>query len=109
MTEYAHPLLNLRERTHGEFPSVAASAQAIKTILFGARPWREAGRDLGLDDPEVVVEALDLIATKLARITCGDPLFLDHWRDISGYADLVVAHLRRHDDREHDDREPDIS
>ena len=78
-------VLNEREKTHGDFAKVAATACALKQIF--RRPAR------GL--LPVQSEALDLIATKLARIVCGDPNVRDHWEDIAGYANLVVRDLRR--------------
>ena len=35
-------------------------------------------------------EAADMICHKLARIANGDPFYDDSWRDIAGYAQLVV-------------------
>ena len=37
-----------------------------------------------------MVEAATLICHKLARIANGDPYYDDSWRDIAGYAQLVV-------------------
>ena len=37
-----------------------------------------------------MVEAATLICHKLARISNGDPYYDDSWRDIAGYAQLVV-------------------
>jgi hypothetical protein len=34
-----------------------------------------------------------MTATKVARILCGDPLYVDSWRDIEGYARLVADRL----------------
>lgn len=39
-------------------------------------------------------EALDMIASKLSRVICGDPDTADHWADIGGYAMLVYEDLR---------------
>ena len=78
-------ILNEREKTHGDFAKVATTACALKQIF--RRPARELS--------PVQTEALDLIATKLARIVCGDPDVRDHWEDIAGYANLVVRDLRR--------------
>ncbi len=75
------PLLDERERTHGDFASVARTAQSLKFALAGS-----SGGD-------VEREALESIATKLARIRHGDAQHLDHWRDIAGYALLVAEHL----------------
>ena len=76
-------LLNEREQTHGRFEEVAYTARTIRLAMT---------RD-GLS--AVQEEALGMIASKLARITCGNPDEPDHWRDIAGYAELVVRDLRR--------------
>jgi hypothetical protein len=76
-------LLNEREQTHGRFEEVAYTARTIRLAMT---------RD-GLS--AVQEEALNMIASKLARITCGNPDEPDHWRDIAGYAELVVRDLRR--------------
>jgi hypothetical protein len=34
-----------------------------------------------------------MMATKVARILCGDCLYVDSWRDIEGYAKLVADRL----------------
>lgn len=39
-------------------------------------------------------ESLELIATKMGRITSGNPNIQDHWDDISGYAELISKRLR---------------
>jgi hypothetical protein len=39
-------------------------------------------------------ESLDMIATKIARIVCGDPDELDSWVDIGGYAELVIKDIK---------------
>lgn len=70
------PVLVEREKTHGNFRNVGAIAQAIKCIY--SNPYL----------PYTQAEALDMIATKIARILCGDPKTKDHWIDIAGYAKL---------------------
>jgi hypothetical protein len=71
--------------THGSFQDVAETAQAIKAIIHR--------------DPEMAphqLEALDLIATKIARICNGDPDEPDHWLDIQGYA--MLGAMREYND-----------
>lgn len=72
-----------RARTHGDFAKTARVSQLIKRALA-------AGPSYATMPPESR-EALDCIATKLARIACGDADFEDHWRDIVGYATLVAT------------------
>lgn len=68
-----------REKTHGKFKNVAQTAQRLKDT------FRWAGIDhLNAEQRE----ALDLVASKIARILCGDPNYADNWHDIAGYARL---------------------
>ena len=45
--------------------------------------------------PELQREAINMICHKLSRIANGDPMYDDNWRDIAGYATLVVEHLNK--------------
>jgi sulfur carrier protein ThiS len=40
-----------------------------------------------------MLESLDMIANKIARIVNGDPYYKDSWQDIAGYAQLIVNKL----------------
>jgi hypothetical protein len=42
---------------------------------------------------DVHTEALNMICHKIARIVNGDPNYDDSWRDIAGYATLVVKEI----------------
>ena len=75
-------VLEERAKTHGHFCDVARSAQASKS---------EIGKANHLDITQS--EALDMIATKIARILHGNPNERDHWLDIEGYARLVRLEL----------------
>lgn len=72
--------LSERGSRYGDFDHMADVAQKIKGIL-------NAGASYPLIGP-AQREALDVIATKLARIVCGDFEFADSWHDIQGYAKL---------------------
>tara|TARA_R110000823_G_C15936346_1_gene499967 strand:+ start:711 stop:965 length:255 start_codon:yes stop_codon:yes gene_type:complete len=73
-------LLEDRAKSHGLFSEVADTAQSLKIIIHQAD-------HLG----SLHLEALDLIATKIARICHGDPDDKDHWLDIEGYARLAAT------------------
>ena len=78
-------MLDERQRTHGQFSDVSSVSQGIKDVLR---------RPIGWDAmPDNAREALDMIASKMARIVSGNHQFKDHWSDISGYATLVVDSL----------------
>lgn len=73
-------LLAKRALTHGDFGEVAIVAQNIRDGMRQTPGWAEMRFRQR--------EALDMIASKIARIVCGDPGFADHWDDIAGYARL---------------------
>jgi transposase len=79
-------ILNERATTYGSFEDVAETAQSIKDILYGATGLPEIRSDQR--------EALDMIASKIARIVNGDPDYVDSWLDIAGYATLVADRLQ---------------
>ncbi len=79
------PILVEREKTHGSFADVSNTAQSLKLVMFGLNGnihtnYYELHR--------CQREALDMIATKIARILQGNAKEKDHWKDIAGYAKL---------------------
>jgi transposase len=81
-------ILDERATTYGSFVGVAEIAQEIKaTIRIG-----ETNRSVEL--PVDQSEALDMIASKIARILSGDSNHIDSWIDIAGYATLVADRLQ---------------
>ena len=79
--------LDQREKQHGDFRDVSRVSQSIKWAM-----WGMIDRDVL---PAYQRESLDLIATKIGRIICGDPNSIDHWLDIEGYARLVRNTLEK--------------
>lgn len=73
--------LATRASSHGDFIENGRVMQHLKAIC------RNAPNRVNLE--EYQKEAIDMICHKLGRILCGDPNFVDHWHDISGYATLV--------------------
>lgn len=74
-----------RRNTHGDFRRDAATAQALKHVMREGENWGELS--------SVQREALEHVATKIARILAGDPNYKDHWLDVIGYFTLVVNSL----------------
>lgn len=83
--DYEESLLETRGSTHGEFTDNAEFVQLLKHQLRDTPKWNYL--------KFYQMEALDMIAHKIARILYGDPKFIDSWRDIKGYTDLVVDRL----------------
>ena len=77
-------ILKQRERTHGDYGVLSVISQALK----------EALRLGPIDElPPIHRESLEMICVKMARIVNGDHNEIDHWRDIIGYAQLVLNHI----------------
>lgn len=81
------PILKQRGQEYGEFSVMCARIQAIKLAMFTG--VNKLKKDLS---PEQT-EALEMIATKLGRILCGNPNNIDSWTDIIGYCTLVVDRI----------------
>jgi hypothetical protein len=81
-------ILDERATTYGSFINVALFAQDMKGVIRSA-----------LDEQNVTLqadhqEALDMIASKIARIITGDSHHIDSWIDIAGYATLVADRIK---------------
>lgn len=81
-SEGIHLTLDRRGSKYGDYGYMATCAQRIKEAM-GPRANMSA----------VQRESLDMIATKIARIVCGDPNHYDSWHDIQGYAKLAEDRL----------------
>lgn len=84
--KYEAPLLNAREKTHGDYRVGACYIQQTKQLWHDCTNWPLLSY--------AQQETLDMIATKAGRILSGDRNALDHWEDIAGYAGLVAAQLK---------------
>jgi hypothetical protein len=78
-------ILNTRATTYGAFKDVAQVAQEMKNAI-------RMCNNSELEDDQI--EALDMIASKIARIVNGNPDHVDSWVDIAGYAQLVADRLQ---------------
>ena len=84
----------LKERgsRYGEFRSHADITQELKRVMRGEAMTCETNWQALSNDKQ---EALEMIAHKIGRILNGDPEYAESWRDIAGYAQLVVNELHR--------------
>lgn len=82
--------LNERRKTHGDFGRVAKLHVELTECFrtYSTNTWE-------VDYIEAQMVALDMILHKLARIGSGKVDEIDHWRDIAGYATLVVKELEK--------------
>jgi len=79
--------LDERGKTYGSFRLQAERSQ----LLQGLVQYHSSGNTL----LPYQQEALQMICVKLARIMNGDPNYVDSWKDIAGYAQLVVNELEK--------------
>lgn len=77
--------LDERGKRYGTFLGHAKITQALKAAMVAAPNWAT------LDDD--MKEALEMIAHKMGRILNGDPMYIDSWHDLVGYAKLVEDRL----------------
>lgn len=79
-------VLQQRFSTHGRFSDNARLTEQIMDVLRSSPNWDSC-------DPCVKV-ATFMIIHKLARALSGSVLFDDHWKDIAGYATLIVDSIQ---------------
>lgn len=83
----------LRERgsRYGAFKGHAEVTQMLKAVINTGLSKRN--KTLAPDQQE----ALDMICHKIGRIVNGDPEYVDNFRDIAGYAQLVSDRMLESD------------
>ena len=79
-------ILDEREKTHGDYYRTAGIAQGLKDVMRRSQNWRIL--------PDTQKEALEMVATKIARMLSGDHLYLDNVVDIIGYMTLLERQLK---------------
>lgn len=84
-------ILEQRGSRYGSFEGTAILSQTLKNTIMQHYFNHHQPNPRPLDP--VIVEAITMICHKLARIGNGDPVYIENWRDISGYSELVVSHL----------------
>jgi hypothetical protein len=78
-------ILAARNKTHGDYADQAALAQNLKRMLRNTRNWEK------MDFCQA--QSMEAFCDKISRALTGDNDEIDHWQDISGYAQLVVKEL----------------
>jgi len=79
--------LTERGKRYGTFKGHATVSQSLKDLIKHELAMRD--KELECDQ----LEALEMIAHKIARVINGDPNYADSWHDIAGYAQLVADRL----------------
>ena len=77
--------LSDRGARYGRFEDGAEIMQQLKLVSHGSSGWERM--------KPIQREAMDMIMHKIGRVLNGDPHYDDSWRDIAGFAKLVVDYL----------------
>lgn len=78
-------LITERGSRYGKFKDGADIMQSLKDTMRDVDGWNNLTSSQK--------EALDMIQHKIGRILNGDPTYDDSWKDIAGYATLIVNEL----------------
>lgn len=84
-TSPTEALIIERGSRYGKFKDGADIMQSLKDTMRDVDGWNNMTASQK--------EALDMIQHKIGRILNGDPTYDDSWRDIAGYATLIVNEL----------------
>jgi hypothetical protein len=84
--------LNERGKSYGDFTTQANLSQTLSAI------WKQHYYQTHHNEqlPPFILEAVEMILHKLARAANGNPLQIDTYRDVAGYAQLVVDALQQY-------------
>lgn len=85
LTNQTEALITERGNRYGKFKDGAEIMQSLKDTMRDVDGWNNLTASQK--------EALDMIQHKIGRILNGDPTYDDSWKDIAGYATLIVNEL----------------
>ena len=75
-----HEIIKERTATHGSFEENSKISEGLSSYITK-------------DMPIIPSAALRAVFIKASRVIAGDPWFEDHWKDIKGYAELVLLEI----------------
>lgn len=78
-------LIDRRAPFNGDFSETARISQNIKAMFHDSPNWKNLS--------VIQMEALEMLASKIARVLNGDSEHPDHWLDIQGYSRLVYTRV----------------
>lgn len=85
MATTTEAIITERGSRYGKFKDGAEIMQSLKDTMRDVDGWNNLTASQK--------EALDMIQHKIGRILNGDPTYDDSWKDIAGYATLIVNEL----------------
>lgn len=85
VTDEIDDTVTQRGERYGLFADGAVIMQDLKTVMRATPGWERLTPSQR--------EALEMIQHKIGRVLNGDPTYDDSWRDIAGYATLILNEL----------------
>lgn len=85
LAQDVNALITERGNRYGKFKDGAEIMRDLKQVMQQTEGWSRCTPSQK--------EALDMIQHKIGRILNGDPTYDDSWKDIAGYATLIVEEL----------------
>lgn len=80
-------ILDERGKAYGDYRDLAYTSQRLKNALHHTPNWKEL--------PSFVREGLEMICVKMARIGHGENIHVDSFKDLAGYARLMVKYMNK--------------
>lgn len=80
-----------RNATHGDARLQFTTSQKLKSAML--QGLQQSGQR---PDP-LIIETLEMICVKISRVVCGNSREIDHYKDIQGYAQIVINDLKAQD------------
>ena len=84
-------VLEERGARYGAFKDFSEVSQSLKAVFLHG--MASVGKD-PTEQNRAVMEAVEMICHKLARVSTGDTMYDDNFVDIAGYAELAVKEIR---------------
>lgn len=85
ISDSTEALITERGNRYGKFKDGAEIMRDLKHVMHEVDGWNNLSPSQK--------EALDMIQHKIGRILNGDPNYDDNWKDVAGYATLIVNEL----------------
>ena len=88
-------VLGARGAVYGSYSEICDVTRVMRDKVEAAIHSNPKYDKLPNDVKHTIVESIGMILHKIARVAVGDPLHLDNFVDIAGYATLAVEEIEK--------------
>lgn len=88
MSNDRQSMLQQRRKTHGDYGLQSRLHYELTELIedYAARSGTEALKQ--------VWQTVDYLLIKISRIAVGDPMAIEHWEDVAGYAQRAIDEIK---------------